>query len=290
VIDGGVTVSIDDVNPNSISDLADKVRGAIKEKMDDDKLLSPDYEEIEKITFLDDEGTDTGGSGDGHGNDKGNNNENDFSNDNSNNKSNEASSDISNDNGDGNEKNNENGNDGDGSGKDNENGSSGVGNGNIGGENGNDNENDTEKENDNIPISVPGETNRSSEDEGVIIGTSVAVVAVMLLAGLFGRKRFTERVKNNDVDDAVFGMVQFPAISTDSSKSFVCIDASNLGKAGTSHDVHKCKSTTCAKCYLNPRVTFLPAPRVNMQYSPKEGGIEVSFSESSLSATSMEEF
>ena len=99
-------------------------------------------------------------------------------------------------------------------------------------------------------------------NEGVIIGASLAVLASVLLALLIGKKKYSEAKK---AENGPFGLVQFPALSTDSSSSLVAVDSKDLGKHASGHDVHVCKSATCPKCYVGPKVDFIKAPAIDLK-------------------------
>jgi hypothetical protein len=137
------------------------------------------------------------------------------------------------------------------------------------------------------PAPLVSDSKEKGGKEGVIIGSSLAVLASLLLALLIGRKRYSDANKSGNAEP--FGLVQFPALSTDSSSSLVAVDSKDLGKHATGHDVHCCKSTTCPKCYVDPKVNFVKAPAIDLT-NQEENIPELDSPASSQSSSTTTEF
>jgi len=137
------------------------------------------------------------------------------------------------------------------------------------------------------PAPLVSDSKEKGGKEGVIIGSSLAVLASLLLALLIGRKRYSDANKSGNAEP--FGLVQFPALSTDSSSSLVAVDSKDLGKHATGHDVHCCKSTTCPKCYVDPKINFVKAPAIDLT-NQEENIPELDSPASSQSSSTTTEF
>lgn len=92
----------------------------------------------------------------------------------------------------------------------------------------------------------------------IVVGVAAALLAILGVA-YYLRKKFSGKSEINEVDsDGSFDMAIFPPAE---SSSFEAMAQGNLGKLGSTNDVHLCKSATCKKCYHNPQVEFVPTPK-----------------------------
>ncbi len=224
VIVGGVSVTIGD------DDTTDEVVAAVleitEEAMSNDKLLSNDVSDLEKVTFLgaisedDGEGDDDDGDGDEE------------------------------DGEDGDEDGDKDGNGGEVGGEgDGEDGDEGDGSGGEG-------------EGGDIVVAVGTDPNQNQKDdipEGLIVGTSFAALASLLALLVLSKKRKDDNLEKAVVEDeSPFGMVEFPGVAD--TGSYLAADSQDLGKCATCQDVHQCKSQTCPKCYSAQPINFVDAP------------------------------
>jgi len=116
-----------------------------------------------------------------------------------------------------------------------------------------------------VPINT-GDLNKDKNDiDGIIIGSSLAALALLLFAIFYRRRRKDSDEVDLEVSETPFGIEIFAGKT---NGSFVGPDSFDLGKETSAMDVHHCTSQTCTKCYRNPRVQFVTAPiNANGQYA-----------------------
>jgi hypothetical protein len=112
---------------------------------------------------------------------------------------------------------------------------------------------DGDNNTDNGDNTVIGEPASGEPPVSVMVGASLATLAVLL--GLYIMKRKATSIENEDNLPVV--------LSPASLSSFVAPASDNLAKHASCMDVHECTSAICHKCYTGQQTQFVPSRNVS---------------------------
>jgi hypothetical protein len=102
----------------------------------------------------------------------------------------------------------------------------------------------------------------------IAVGSAFAALAMMLVAFLIGRRKKEEE----EEEEEGFGVIAFAGVK---NGSFTPADSKDLGNSATAMDVHHCKSQTCAKCYGENQLQFVPVPKKKTGAFASDTNVEV---------------